>query len=131
MNRARRGFTVVESCVAAALLGAALAISVALFTSVARQRQAAGRHARAVLMADNLLARITAEPYESLSAERALEICNEAGGTPSQAAATIAEIAGSPPGKKITVALDWQPHGQGPPARHQVATWVFQPEDQP
>lgn len=130
MSRARTGFTVIESCVAAAILAAALVLSVIMLTSVARQRQAAGRHARAVLAADNLLERIAAEPYESLTPERAAQICKESQVGENSATVDIATDA-SPPGKKITVAVDWQTGGHGPPARHQVTTWRFQPGGNP
>lgn len=134
MSRARPGFTVIESCVAAALLAAALALAVVMLASVARQRQAAGRHARTVLAADNLLARLSSEPYESLTSKRAAEICQEsqAGEVLDETSATVEVSAGtSPPGKKITVAIDWRAGGQGPPARHRVVTWVFEPEVKP
>lgn len=134
MSRARQGFTVVESCVAAALLTAALAIAVAMLTSVARQRQAAGRHARALLAADNLLTRIAAEPYASLTGERAAEICRQSpdGQALSPSSASVEVVSsGSLTGKKITVGVDWQPGGKGPPARQRLVTWVFPAEERP
>jgi hypothetical protein len=92
-----------------------------------------------VLEADNLLARLTAEPYESLTSQRAAEICEQSppGEMLVETSATVELVSADSAsgkklaGKKITVAIDWRTSGQGPPARHQVATWVFPSEARP
>lgn len=133
MSRARRGFTLIESCAAAALLGAAFVAAVSLLSAVARQRQAAVLHARAIVAADNLLERLTYIPYEEITPGRADEL---------RQASKIAEIlpngvvameiageAGSPPGKRIEVEVTWRTAGKGQPARHCLATWVYRAEE--
>lgn len=135
MTRRRAGFTLIESCAAAALLVAAISLSVALVTSLARQRQAASLHAQAVLSADNVLERLTSEPYEAITDERAAEVCRDArvaemlpGG---DVHVTVASESGSPPGKRIEVELVWQADGSGASRRHQVVTWVYRAERGP
>ena len=135
MIRRRAGFTLIESCAAAALLVAAISLSVALVTSLARQRQAASMHAHAVLAADNILERFTSEPYEAITDERAAEICHDArvaellpGGG---AHITVGAESGSPLGKRIEVEIVWQADGSGASRRHQIVTWVYRVEREP
>ncbi|MGH7192720.1 MAG: hypothetical protein ACREJM_04200, partial [Candidatus Saccharimonadales bacterium] len=66
----RQGFTVIECCAAAAMLLATLTVVASLLTTVARQRQTATWQARAIIEADNLLERLTAEPYAALTPGR-------------------------------------------------------------
>jgi Tfp pilus assembly protein PilV len=128
----RAGFTLIESCSAAALLIAALSLAVALLTGVARQRQAASLHAQAVLTADNLLERITAEPYESITSEHAEQLLRDQHLSEvlpeSEAKIDISTEGGPPPGKRIIVEIAWQPRAGGPAARHRVASWVYRAE---
>jgi hypothetical protein len=64
----------IELCVAAAMLAAALSVVVTMLGAVARQRRAAELHARALEEADNLLERLTAEPWEAITPERIAEL---------------------------------------------------------
>ena len=131
MSRSRRAFTMVESCVAAVLLAAALGTVVGLLTSVARQRQAASLHAQAVLTADNLLERLTDGPYDSITSEAAEELTqtSAAAGELSDGAVQIrvADEQGTPPRKRIELEVAWR-SGGGRASRHRVATWIFAKE---
>lgn len=121
----------IESCAAAAILAAALAIAVGLLTSVARQRQGASRHAQAVVIADNLLLRLTNEPYGALTADRADEIRRQAVSEMSpdgDLAVRVTDVSGSLPGKRIEVDMMWRAGGTAPSSHHTVATWVYQRE---
>jgi type II secretory pathway pseudopilin PulG len=131
MRRPREGFTMIESCAAAAILAAALAIAVGLLTSVARQRQGASRHARAVVIADNLLQRLTNEPYRALTADRADEIRRQAVSEmlpDGDMAVRITDVSDSLPGKQIEVDVTWRAGGTAPYRHHTVATWVYERE---
>ncbi|HWB07675.1 MAG TPA: hypothetical protein VG826_00420 [Pirellulales bacterium] len=129
MRRSRHGFTVLECCAAAAVLGVALTMVVALLTSLVRQREGATRHAQAVILADNLLERLTAEPYEAITAERAelvRQTANVADLFPhGEAAIRLSDVAGPLAGKRIEVELSWQAGRDAPASRHHVATWVY------
>jgi hypothetical protein len=122
----------IESCAAAAVLGAALVVVAALLTSLARQRQGASRHAQAVIVADNLLERLTATPYEAVTPEQAefvLRASNVAELLPhGEAKIRLSEVAGPPAGKRIEVDVSWRAGG-GPSSRHWVATWVYKGAD--
>lgn len=131
MRRPREGFTMIESCAAAAILAAALAIAVGLLTSVARQRQGASRHAQAVVIADNLLQRLTNEPYAALTADRADEIRRQAVSEmlpDGDLTVQISDVSGSPAGKRIEVDVTWRAGGTAPSRHHAVATWMYQRE---
>ena len=123
----------VESCAAAALLAATLAIVISLLTAVARQRNAADLHAQAVMAADNLLERITSEPYESITAQRVADLksaSNIAEMLPDAVVeAKVSDENGSPPGRRIEVDIGWRTTGASPPSRHKVATWVYRAEE--
>lgn len=125
----RRGFTLIESCAAAALLAAVLGIAVALLTSIARQRQSASLHAKAIIIADNLLERLTAEPFDAITADRANELQQASSLREllpdGMAAITVTDVDGPPPGKRIEVKLEWQARAGGAPSQYTVATWVF------
>jgi type II secretory pathway pseudopilin PulG len=135
MRRPRAGFTLIESCAAAALLAASLAIVVGLLTSVARQRQAAERHAKALIVADNLLQRLTGEPYAAITTDRADELRQEANRGEALPNSTVAikvvEDTGPPVGKRIEVDVTWPATGDRTIRRHQVATWVYKAKGNP
>jgi Tfp pilus assembly protein PilV len=132
MRPSRSGFTLIESCTAAALLAATLTVVVALLTSVARQRQGASRHAQAVVVVDNLLERLTAEPFDAITPQRADELrqsLDVAETLPNgEVTVHISDAAGSPPGKRIEVDVSWRTGNSGPSPRHAVATWVYRRE---
>ena len=122
----------VECCAAAALLAATLAIVVSLLSAVLRQRNAASLHAKALIAADNLLERITSEPYESMTAESVAEFgsaSNVAEMLPDGVVEIkVSEESGSPSGKRIEVEIAWRTTGAQPSSRHRVATWVYRAE---
>ena len=131
MRRSRKGFTMIESCAAAAILAAALAIAVGLLTSVARQRQGASRHAQAVVIADNLLQRLTSEPFAAITPDRAEEIRREAVAEiapDGDLAIHVTDVTGSPAARRIEVDVTWRAGGTAPYRHHTVATWVYQRE---
>lgn len=136
MSRTRRsGFTVIECCAAAALLAGALTAVVSLLTSVARQRQAASWQAQAVIETDNILERLTAEPYDALSGEHIATMSvsdSVAERLPHGAAeARIVEESGPPPRKRIEVEISWRGPRSEQTRRHRVVTWVYAQEDRP
>jgi Tfp pilus assembly protein PilV len=129
MRRSRYGFTVIESCAAAAVLAAALTVVVSLLISVVRQREGATCHAQAVILADNLLERLTTESYEAITTERA-ELVRQAANVDDllpqgDAAMRVSDVTGPPAGKRIEVEVSWRAGSNGPLSRHQVVTWVY------
>lgn len=133
MNCNRRsGFTVIECCAAAALLVAALAVVVTLLTSVARQRQAAGWQAQAVIEADNLLERLTAEPYAELTGEHVAAMnLNESVAERLPNGDVEAQIKEEVGRKRIEVEISWRGPRSEQARRHRVVTWVYAQENRP
>lgn len=129
MKQHRSGFTLLESCAAAVVLMAALTTVVPVLISLARQRQEASRHAQAVILADNLLERITAEPYDSITDLFAGEIAKRANLAESlpqgQTTVQVTPEVGPPAGKRIQVDVVWQTTQSTPSSKIQVATWVY------
>ncbi|HEV3021832.1 MAG TPA: hypothetical protein VGX76_05175 [Pirellulales bacterium] len=115
-RRERRGTTMIELCVAAALLAATLSAVVAMLGMVARQRRGAELRAQAIEQADNVLERLTAEPWDAISPQHAEEL-----GLSAKIAAALpngelrVEVT-SPPAsattKRIDVSIAWSPAGR-------------------
>lgn len=136
MTRTRRaGFTVIECCAAAAMLVATLTVVMTLFAAVAGKRQTITWQAVAIVEADNLLERLTAEPYAALTSER-VEAMDLGSGVVEQlpqgtVAVRVEQQAGPPERKRIEVEVAWQPPRSDQPRRHRVVTWVYAQEDRP
>lgn len=136
MSRWRRqGFTVIECCAAAAMLLATLTVVVSLLTTVARQRQIARCHAQALLEADNLLERLTAEPYAELTSERveAMNLDSHIAERLPQGAVEVRvdEEAGPPERKRIAIEITWRHPRSDQQQRQRLATWVYSQESRP
>lgn len=136
MSRSRRqGFTVIECCAAAAMLLATLTVVVGLLSTVARQRQTARWHARALLETDNILERLTAEPYAELTSERveAMNLDSQIAERLPQGAVEVRidEEAGPPERKRIAVEITWRHPRSDQQQRYRLATWIYAQEGQP
>ncbi len=136
MSRSRRaGFTVIECCVAAAMLLATLTVVVSLLTTVARQRQTARWQAQALLEADNFLERLTAEPYADLTAQRveAMDFDSQIAARLPRGAVEVRvdEEAGPPERKRIAVEITWRQPRSEEPRRQRLTTWVYSQEKRP
>lgn len=136
MKRTRRaGFTVIECCAAAAMLVATLTVVMTLLAAVAGKRQTATWQALAVIEADNLLERLTVEPYADLTSERveAMDLGSRIAERLPQGtvAVRVEQQAGPPERKRIEVEVAWQPSHSDQPRRHRVVTWVYAQEDRP
>jgi Tfp pilus assembly protein PilV len=127
-RRIRRGTTIIELCVAAALLAAALSVVVSMLGVVARQRRSAELRARALEEADNLLERLTAEPWESITPEQIANL-----GLAAKVAESLPDgelridVTSAPERsttKRIDLSVAWRP-AVGRPANHvRLTTWV-------
>ena len=81
---------------------------------------------------DNLLERITTEPYASIASERADEWRRDAKVeemlSDGAASIDVSEELGSPQAKRILVEVTWRTSAAAPLSRHKVATWVYRSE---
>jgi type II secretory pathway pseudopilin PulG len=109
--RRRRGITLVETLVAAAVLGGLTVVCVKFFAaSVAQQEQMRDR-SRAVQLAANVMERLAATPWEQLTAEniRRLQDADELRQGLPEATIEIqlAQPSGEPDAKQIVVLVRW------------------------
>jgi Tfp pilus assembly protein PilV len=120
----------IELCVAVAMLAAALSVVVTMLGAVARQRRSAELHARALEEADNLLERLTAEPWDEITPERVTEL-----GFAAKVADALPEgklrIDMTSPGdapatKRIDLAIGWRAAIGQSIHRVYLTTWVEQ-----
>jgi Tfp pilus assembly protein PilV len=105
----------IELCVAAALLAAALSAAVTVLGMVARQRRGAELRAQAIEQADNVLERLTAEPWDAITPQRV-----DAWGLSAKVAAALPDgelsVEMSSPltnvtTKRIDISVAWSPAG--------------------
>ena len=129
VRRFRRGLTLVELCATCALLAAAIPLSIAALGAVAGQRRGVELRQKAIETADNLLERLAAEPFDSLSAQRLAEFAKAAapdrvlpGG---ELKFALAELPAPPAGKRIDVELSWQPGAARVRQRVRLSGWAF------
>lgn len=66
----RRGFTLLETFAAAAVLGALMVLCVKFFSAAAAQQEAMRDRSRAIQLAANVMERLAAEPWDQLTAEK-------------------------------------------------------------
>jgi hypothetical protein len=106
----------IELCVAAALLATLLSAAATMLGMVARQRRGAELRARALEAADNVLERLSAQPWETITSRRADEL-----GLPAKVDAALpgAELrvdVTSPPEdpslKRVDVSIAWSSAGR-------------------
>jgi Tfp pilus assembly protein PilV len=125
----RRGATVLEAMVAAVVFVAGSSVVATMVVAAAQQRRGVENHRFAIQHAENLLARLAAQPFDSLTAERAEQIRLALPDHPAlnkdQMRVELTSEAGPPESKRIVVVAAWQtPSGQ--PARSlRLTTWIY------
>jgi hypothetical protein len=130
LSLARRGSLLAEVAMATVMVMIAMTLTVKVLGYVSSQRRAADHRQRAVQEAANVLERITADPYDEITAERARQLALALSAPPSLPGAELAvSVAEEQPGagrsaKRIAVRLRW--HGRSgeweSPVR--LTTWV-------
>lgn len=124
-----RGFTMVELCAACGLLAVAILLTVATLGAAAKQRRGIEMRQQAIEAADNLLERLTAEPWDQLSDDRLNEIKDALGDEPlppgGELQLELVEHSGPPAAKRIDVELSWQPSAARIRQRVRLSGWVF------
>jgi len=118
----------IELCVAAAMLAAALSVVVTMLGAVARQRRAAELHGRALEEADNLLERLTAEPWEAITPERITELgfaAKIADALPEgELRIDMTSPGGAPATRRIDLTVGWRAAVGQSVHRLRLTTWV-------
>ena len=118
----------IELCAAAALLAVALSAVVSTLAVVARQRRGAELHARALEEADNLLERLTAEPWEAITPERIVQLGFDqlvADALPEgELRIDVVTPADAPATKRIDLAVAWRPAVGKATNQVRLTTWA-------
>lgn len=110
----RRGFTMLEMIVAAALLGTLLVVSLNMLGAAADWRRAADRRQLALFEAGNIMERIAARPWDQLTDEALADVrLPERIGRRLPGAELKIEVTDSPPtekpaSKRIAVSIRWR-----------------------
>ncbi len=124
----RGGVSLVESAAAAAVLIVALTITLQVVAVVARERREAERRQRATVEAANLMERLTAQPFDRLTAEALSEIALAPEAAVALPGGTIgATVADDEPGlKRLTVEVRWRDRSgaEGPGSTLRLSSWV-------
>jgi prepilin-type N-terminal cleavage/methylation domain-containing protein len=131
MKMVRRGMTVLELVVAAAILGTLLAVSLQLLAATAQQRSVADQRQFAVLEAENMMERLAARPWAELTPQTAVPLSPavRARLPSAEVKVEVAPAPNDPLAKRIVVALRWRDQtGQFvQPVR--IVTWRWQGRD--
>ena len=119
----------VELCATCALLATAIPLTVAALGAVAKQRRGAELRQQAIEEADNLLERLTAEPYAELTPDRLAEVGKAASSEQMLPAGELklelVEQPGPPEGKRIDVELSWQAGAAKARQRVRLSGWAY------
>jgi hypothetical protein len=124
LSLARRGSLLAEVAMATVMVMIAMTLTIKVLGYVGSQRRAAEHRQRAVQEAGNVLERITAYPYDEITAERARQMVLAPSAQPSLPGAELSvAVAEEQPGagrsaKRIAVRLRW--HGRS----GEWETWV-------
>ncbi len=126
----RRGSLLPELAMAAVMLTIAMALTVNVLNYAGQQRRSADRRQRAIVEVANAMERITAEPFDDVTAERMRRLSispASAGALPG--AELAAEVAEESPGpgrsaKRIAVRLRWKGRSGEWEAPVRLVTWI-------
>jgi hypothetical protein len=126
----RRGSLLPELAMAGAMLTIAMTLTVKVLGYAGLQRRSADQRQRAILEVANIMERITAEPFDDITAERARRLSispGAAGSLPGAALAVeVAEEQPAPdrPAKRIAVRLRWRDRSGEWKAPVRLTTWI-------
>jgi Tfp pilus assembly protein PilV len=127
----RRGFTLLEAFVAAAVLGALTVACLKFFTAGAAQQEAMRDRSRAAQLAANVMERLTAQPWDQLTAEkvRPLQDAEDLRQSlpDSKIEIQITQPSGEPGAKQIAVLVRWPSRSDVPPRPVRLVAWRYRP----
>ncbi|HUY91371.1 MAG TPA: hypothetical protein VMV10_21715 [Pirellulales bacterium] len=125
----------VELCATCALLATAIPLTVAALGAVAQQRSGVELRQRAIETADNLLERLSAEPWDRLSPDRLAEFALAAAAEQAlpdgELKLALARFPrrpgppGEPAAKRIDLELSWRASAARVRNRVRLSGWVF------
>lgn len=126
---ARQGMTLLEVVVAAGILTATTGVLASGVALAWRQQAALDARLAAQEIAQTVMDRVTAAPWEEIGPELATRW-----GLSEQARTahpfrelrlSVEDVAGPPAGKKVTVEVQWSAAPNRPPGEVRLVSWVF------
>ncbi len=126
----RRGSLLLEMSIAAAMLSVAMAMTVKVLGYSGQQRRSAEQRQRALLEAGNLMERITAMPFDEVTAERVRRLSIARTVAESLPGAELAvEVKEERPGpdrssRRVAVRLRWKGRSGEWEAPVRLTTWI-------
>ncbi len=130
-SKIRRGFTLLECLVAAAMLGVIFVLVGQWFSWDTFERREAWKRQLATQEAANVLERLSLTPYETLSADNlaAIKLSPETRAWLIDGAlqVSVSETATPAHGKQLQVEIGWGRSHENPPAPVRLTTWRFAP----
>jgi prepilin-type N-terminal cleavage/methylation domain-containing protein len=127
-----RGFTLFEVSVAIILLGVLTALCLQFFSGVTGQQKDQNAELTATEEAANLMERLAAVAWDDLSKQtgekfqlspQALKMLPEP-----RVEVKVDEATGTPPARRIAVAVAWRPLPGGPERKARVVAWRYKYE---
>ncbi len=129
MNNMRRGFSLIEIAVAAALLAVLIGVSAQMVVATNAQRPALEKRAIALQQAANIIERVTAWPWQDITAERLASVKLAPSVTellPGAALKLSVEPAvDAPPGKHVRVEISWTNAAGGTDSPVRLNYWAY------
>ena len=126
MKTVRRGMTLLELAVAAAVLGTMLVVCLQMLTATAAQHKVADQRQLAVLEVENTMERLAARPWSELTPQSAAGQLSPAAGSRLPGAELKVEVTTSPTepaAKRIAVTLRWKDHSGRFTKPVTIVTW--------
>jgi type II secretory pathway component PulJ len=127
----RRGFTLLEAFVAAAVLGGLMVVCLKFFTAAAAQQEAMRDRSRALQLAANVMERLAAEPWDRLTAERvrALQEAEDLrqGLPDAKVEIQMTQPPEEPGAKQIAVLVRWPSRPDVPQRPVRLVAWRYRP----
>jgi hypothetical protein len=126
----RRGSLLPELAMATVMMTIVMALAVKVLDYVGQQRRAADHRQRAIIEAANAMERITAEPFDAITADRARRLATSSTTTGSLPGAELdADVAEETPrpgrsAKRIAVRLRWKGRSGEWEAPVRLVTWI-------
>ncbi|MFH1921622.1 MAG: type II secretion system protein [Planctomycetota bacterium] len=125
----RRGFSLLEVTAAGILLAMMLTVSLQFFRATAAQRRGLQARRTAIQEVANVMERLSARPWEELTAENVAEIEHSPEAQQaipgSELKIDVLQTEGEPEGKRITVVLRWPAGASQPDRSVRLVAWRY------
>jgi prepilin-type N-terminal cleavage/methylation domain-containing protein len=125
MTMRRRGMTLIELVVAAALLATVLVVCLQLLAATALQRRAANQRQLALQEVENTIERLTAKPWNELTPQTTVQLPAAVRSRlpGAELKVEVATAPAEPSAKRIAVSLRWKDHSGQFTKPVAIVTW--------